>query len=647
MFKVYVLRNEKEYPLYEPLDDEMRIIEPVLEEEMGTAGSFSFKINRGHPNFDKLVPRQSEITLYDNQKPIFYGRMLKPEMDFENMVTVACEGELAYLLDSIQRPFSYSGGVGPYIEKLLEVHNGQVQEERRIYLGTITVTGDDTERELTEYCNTLSVLNKISDSYGGYFRIRHSAGKRYLDYLWDYGGVNEQTIRFGENLLDLTKYVDTSDMITCLIVQGGEEEYQDELGETQTRTTEITSVNNGLDYIENMAASEQYGRIWGYKKFDDVTDPNVLIAKARVYLEETSVLPETIEISAVDLALINTEISGFQLGYWTNIISQSHGINQQLLLSKRSINLLDPTKGSIVLGRQMSTLTGTANKNQTEISDRVEQTAKDASEEINRKVENATTLITGGFGGYVVLDNIDPSTGKKMHPWRILVMNTPDKSTAQNVIQINQNGIGFSTTGINGPNRNAWSIDGNLLADFVSTVSMLADRIRGGTLEVGGKGLGKDGVIQVLDASGNVLMIMNKDGIQINAGKLKAPEIIGGSAEFGDGLFEANEEMVYLGGFMATNAWGRDIFQSFDEQCGMSADPAKKGGFWFWAGWTNEESYDFAVNNDGMCLAQDFRCMGGQDFWQGWTLTETMRDVYRKLDSLQDQIDNIDTGGDE
>ena len=77
----------------------------------------------------------------------------------------------------------------------------------------------------------------------------------------------------------------------------------------------------------------------------------------------------------------------------------------------------------------------------------------------------------------------------------------------------------------------------------------------------------------------------------------------------------------------------------------MSANPNKKGGFWFWAGWINENSYDFAVNNSGLCLANDFKCMGNQSFWKGWTLTATMEDIYNKLSNLQEQIDSIDMGG--
>ncbi len=648
MYRVYVEQNGQKYPLYEPLDDEMRIFEPVLTEEPGNAGSFQFRVYAGHKNYSRLQPCNSEVILYRDKEELFRGRILKPEHDFQNMVTITCEGELTYLLDSIQRPRTISGSVNVYIEQLLKVHNEQVEPKKRIEIGYINVAGTDMdiERTISAYTSTLALLRELPEKYGGYLRIQNRNGKKYLDYVWDYGGINSQTIRFGENLLDLNKYVDASGIITCLIPLGGEMEYQDELGETQTKTVNITSVNEGKDYITaDQEILERYGRIWGTQKFEEITSPKLLLEKAQEYLKEAAVLPETIEISAVDLSDIGMAIERFQIGYWTNVVSSPHGINQRYMLSQRTLNLLDPTQGSITLGRETSTLTESINKNQVTVSDRIDKLQESTSEEINRKIDNATTLITGGFGGYVILDNIDPATGKKMHPWRILIMNTPDKDTAKNVIQINQNGIGFSTTGINGPYSNAWTIDGNLVADFVTTGTMLADRIRGGTLEVGGPGLGKAGVIRVLDENGTELMRMSLTGIVINSGKLKAPEIVGGHATFADGLFEANEDMVYIGGFMATYDWGRDIFQSFDEQCGMSADPNKKGGFWFWAGWRNEETYDFAVNNDGLCLAYDFKCMGGQSFWKGWSLTETMQDVYNRLSNLEERIDNIDTGG--
>lgn len=511
-----------EYPIYEPLDDTLRIFEPVLTQEMGSAGSFTFRVYKGHPYYKQLKVLTSEVIVYDDGACVFCGRMWRPEQDFDNMVAVTCEGELTYLLDSRQRPFTYTGGIDGYIGQLLDVHNSQVDTSRQIKKGNIVVSGDSGYKEWTVqgFSDTLTLLRQLPESFGGYLRIRHEAGVRYLDYLWDYGGINSQVIRFGENLLDLTHYVDATQIITCLIPQGADVEYKDESGETQSRAVDITSVNGGVDYIENAEAVELYGRIWGYQKWDDVTEPGILLAKSREYLKEASTLPASMEVSAVDLAAIDSTVQQFQLGFWTDVSSDPHGINQKFLLTRREISLLDPGQGSITLGRQTETLTGTTVKNQTAVSERIEKVAEDTAQEINRRVENATQLIMGGKGGYVVIDNIEPDTGNTTTPWRILIMNTPDKETATNVIQFNQNGIGFSTTGINGPYKNAWTIDGNLVADFITAGQMLADRIRGGTLELGGTGPGKDGVLIIRNVDGKELARFDKNGITINEGNI-------------------------------------------------------------------------------------------------------------------------------
>lgn len=511
-----------EYPIYEPLDDTLRIFEPVLAQEMGSAGSFTFRVYKGHPYYKQLKVLTSEVIVYDDGACVFCGRMWRPEQDFDNMVAVTCEGELTYLLDSRQRPFTYTGGIDGYIGQLLDVHNSQVDTSRQIKKGNIVVSGDSGYKEWTVqgFSDTLTLLRQLPESFGGYLRIRHEAGVRYLDYLWDYGGINSQVIRFGENLLDLTHYVDATQIITCLIPQGADVEYKDESRETQSRAVDITSVNGGVDYIENAEAVELYGRIWGYQKWDDVTEPGILLAKSREYLKEASTLPASMEVSAVDLAAIDSTVQQFQLGFWTDVSSEPHGINQKFLLTRREVNLLDPGQGSITLGRQTETLTGTTVKNQTAVSERIEKVAEDTAQEINRRVENATQLIMGGKGGYVVIDNIEPDTGNTTTPWRILIMNTPDKETATNIIQINQNGIGFSTSGINGPYRNAWTIDGNLVADFITAGQMLADRIRGGTLELGGTGPGKDGVLIIRNVDGKELARFDKNGITINEGNI-------------------------------------------------------------------------------------------------------------------------------
>ena len=75
---------------------------------------------------------------------------------------------------------------------------------------------------------------------------------------------------------------------------------------------------------------------------------------------------------------------------------------------------------------------------------------------------DSVALFTGNKGGYVVLKpNADGQ------PEEILVMDTPDIETAQNVWRWNKEGIGYSANGYNGTYSTAWTIDGTFVADFI------------------------------------------------------------------------------------------------------------------------------------------------------------------------------------
>lgn len=675
MFHVYLNDQKSIYPLYEPLDDELRIYDPVLTHEMGMGGCFKFCILEKHPNASKIGLLKSEIMVYQDDKEIFRGRVLKPEYNMKRIVSVTVEGDLCYLVDSLQEPYSIEGGTQVYISRMLEVHNSQVDDYKKIYPGIITVMDPESNvtRSEKKYTTTLEALNtKLVGELGGYLRIRNEGEKKYLDYLWDYGGINEQVIRFGENMLDLERYMDATDIITCLIPMGAEMEYTDELGERQIRTVDITSVNNGKSYIQCDAGIEKYGKIWGTKQWTDITEPENLIAKATAYLNEASALPDSLKINALDLSLIDESIQEFELGYWTAVSSKPHGLEKQLLLTKREINLLDPTAGSIELGRTVKSFLDQVTKGQQDAMKAVDKVAESTSDEINRKVENATNLITGGLGGYVVLDNTDPITGKKAHPWRILIMNTPDKDTAVNVIQINQNGIGFSTTGINGPYRNAWTIDGNLVADFITTGTMLADRIRGGTLELGGTGLARDGSIIVKDASGQMIGSWDKTGLSVLRGILQGVSAVFGGLDNQNGAIEVrdasgrligrwdkdglylikgsievgpfyvDEDGVQIGDFYVS-ADGTNTFASVDGSISIQTEEGGPLGqyaaFKIGGSVVSDHHVDALTGIFGEIYVTE-----NDSLWKGRSLSQVLKDIYNRLGSSSGDDDDDDGG---
>lgn len=654
IYRVTVKTNGNEYLLHDPRDEEIQLINPTLSEEVGKNGTFTFGISPLHPNKDKVLPMASEIMIWKDKEMIHRCRMLDSESDFYNTGSATCEGELAYLLDSIQRPYEYTGSLYNFFVQLLSNHNNVVEERKRFEIGNVTIAGTEITRSNSEYSSTMrEMLDQLTAINGGYLRVRYANGKKYLDYINDYGGINTQAIRFGENLIDLTKHVEPMELITVLIPTGATIQSDD--SEKNDTVVNITSVNGGKDYIYDSAAVAKYGQIWGSQKFEDVTDPEALLAKARAYLEEATSIPETIELKAIDLSLVNVEYESLNLGYWTDIISKPHGLSKKFLLSKKITNLVDPAKNSIILGKVLKTFTGEAAKEKFQINARINAVASNTSKEINRKVENATQLITGGKGGYVVLDVNNPDTGEKMHPWRILIMDTPEKETARSVIQFNKNGFGFSTTGINGPYRNAWTIDGNLVADFITTGSMLADRIRGGMLEVGGQGPGKDGTITVKNAAGTVIGTWDKTGLHVMLGviegsTIRGSVIIGGAINIGGGTFTVdsdgevtlnageinignvniNSTYTWIGDY-GVSAQGTGVFYSRDSEHSVRIDAATSDEYSYHPhillakGNNQTHISELVLSTGDIYLTQD------DDFWQGWSLTEEIKLLHKKV----------------
>lgn len=659
MYKINNVINGRTYCLHDQRDRNLRVIEPRLTLTLNKTGALTFRIPSGHMYYSTLKKMKSSIQVIEDGVLIYEGRILSDESDFHNTKDVVCEGSLSYLIDSAQRPFSLTGNIHDFLAQMVENHNGQVEERKQFVLGRVNVADENNElkRESTKIDNTWNTLKaQLIDVHGGYIWVEYKDGKKYLNYTYDYGGKNEQQIRFGVNLLDLTKYQDATNVVTCMIPYGGDVEYQDELGETQKSTVDITSVNDGKDYITaEQAVLDEYGKIWGTFQWPDITDPARLLEKAKEYLKEVAGIPDTLKVSAVDLNYTGVDIRRFRVGYYTTAISKPHGVSKDLLLAKLDMYLDDPAKGSISLGTTVSSFTGATVNKQVSISKAVQESETRTYDEMARKIANATNLITGGLGGYVVLDSQDPVTGKKTHPWRILVMNTPDKETATNIIQINQNGIGFSTSGINGPYRNAWTIDGNLVADFITAGQMLADRVRGGILEVGGYGLAKDGKIVVKNANGNEIGSWDNTGLHVLLGVIQGStiigsDIIGGTIDIGNGTFYVDDDgavainsgqimigstwitpnFTYLGDFgVSSNGSGAFYSRNNEITLYTSQFPLMGGPALEVIYNGSKTRIGYGGINTGRIDCDDIYLSGS--WWQGWSLTQEIQLLHDKV----------------
>lgn len=124
---------------------------------------------------------------------------------------------------------------------------------------------------------------------------------------------------------------------------------------------------------------------------------------------------------------------------------------------------------------------------------------------LTNRLLDATTSINNILGNsYVVYDGD-----------QILVVDSLPKETATNVMRINAGGIGFSTSGINGTFNSAWTIDGTLDMQQANVINLVADMIKGGTLQIGFSG-GNNGLIEIYDQYGNQVGQIDQDGIVLN-----------------------------------------------------------------------------------------------------------------------------------
>jgi phage-related protein len=441
--------------------------------------SFTFTIYPDNAGYNKLKPLTTSVTVTDDStgKDIFIGRVLKcpDSMDEQGLIckSVTCEGRLGWLYDSVQPYAEYKVvGIRTVLASFISKHNTQVGDDKHISVGQVTVTG---ENNYTYSVNWVSTMDAISEQlvgkFGGEIQLRDQGGKVYIDYLEHIGHGTDTKIELAVNLKTISREVDETSVITRLYPLGAK------LTDSEKRLT-IGSVNSGKDYIEDSALVAKYGVISGTQTWDDVTQASILKTKATAFLKSANKAKKQYKITAVDLSTIDMNFEQFELGCWYRVVNPLMGIDEDLRIIGITINLDNPEQSELTFGDKFETMTGFMTAKTKSL-----QTAIDNSEFRNRqvidsKIENATKLITGAEGGHVILD---PSE----KPQRILIMDTADINTCKSCIQLNKNGLGFwkSSDGGSaktGPYTNAWTIDGNLVASFITALTLTGLKINNG-----------------------------------------------------------------------------------------------------------------------------------------------------------------------
>lgn len=361
MDKILLINGENEIVIHHPsLDaDAPKVVSANVKEGLNMIPSCVIDISCNHPNFNEFQALKSHIKVEDDKgKEIFYGRMINPTDSFNNGLgrLIIFEGELAYLNDSTIRPREWHDySVKDFLEDVLDEHNNQVEDYKKIYVGNVTVSGN--LYRMANYDKTWPfLLDRLPSRLGGFFKLRKENGIKYLDYLLDVGEVSKQPIVFGENMLDYQLECDTSSIFTKLVPLGADKSTGVEDSPVGNRLT-IEEVNEGKDYLIDPIAVSQYGLIEQTYQWDDVTEAINLKSKGEEYLKEGCKVKRQLQMKVSDLHEIDKSIPGFNLGDDVPIKCDVFKVDENFRIVEVDKDLLHPSNSSYTFGNKLGTLT--------------------------------------------------------------------------------------------------------------------------------------------------------------------------------------------------------------------------------------------------------------------------------------------------
>ena len=235
----------------------------------------------------------------------------------------------------------------------------------------------------------------------------------------------------------------------------------------------FASINDGKPYVDNNSYSSRV--ICAYWQDDRYTVAANLLADAQEKLAKLAVPERSYDCAIVDLQATNPDVYGnlsFALFTTATLIDDIKGTAIDYMVVERHVWPYHPDRNDVIFNSSPIKIQNSV----VQIEDEITNPNSTFQQMQAARIAEATEWLTSGDGYVVARQDSDGN-------WKaLLFMDTPDIATAQKVIQINENGIGFSTTGANGPYTNAWTIDGKLNADYILTGHLNADRIQGGTI---------------------------------------------------------------------------------------------------------------------------------------------------------------------
>lgn len=437
----------------------------------------------------KIIVAQPSVE--SNLQPFRIYRVTKP---LNGRVKVYAQ-HLSYdLSKNVAMPFSVAASSSACASALAGLKTNAVETCPFTFETDVTTNASYTQTTPATIRSRLGgVEGSILDQFGGEYEFDVYKVKFHRQR----GSDNGVTLRYGKNITDINQEENIANTITGVvpfwISQDG--------ATIVTLTEKVVYSPSASLYSQHLTIPVNYSG-----DYENAPSESTLRAAAQAYVNNPSfgVPKVSIDVSFVDLRGTEGYDDAIQLEtvHLCDTVTVQFvplGIDTKAEVVKCEYDVLGEKYNKITIGSIRSNLATTLNDQNAELKSEIVKAGQAAAE--------STSWLTQ-FGGYVTA--IKDSSG---HWIALAFSNNPDptQNTAQ-VLLINQNGLGFSSTGLSGPYYSAWTLDGHLT---------LGGRVNEyGTLTLMGPGSG-DTTVQIGK--------WDKDGLSVSKGAISGVTISYGS----------------------------------------------------------------------------------------------------------------------
>ena len=348
----------------------------------------------------------------------------------------------------------------------------------------------------------------ILDVYGGVYEWDNWTVK-----LWTRrGSDNGVTLRYGKNITDLSQEQNLESVVTGIVPFWA--------NETQVVTLPEKSVDS------TYASSYPYKRtvpVDFSSEWENAPTESQLRTRAQRYITANKIGVPKVSIKVSFVALWQTEeyktvapLERVKLCDTVHIVFERYNIDAEAEVVRTEWDCLNERYRSIELGEARANLASTL----VSMNNQTNQALENTTSELQAAIDRATNLITGQNGGWLKIKS--NSDGQ---PYELLIMDDAEETQAVKLWRWNLAGLGYSSNGYQGPFGLAMTMDGEIVANYITSGSMSANRVRTGLLTSTAVRTGTQVPVTTFDLDTGLLSTVNGEF----SGTISAATITGGT----------------------------------------------------------------------------------------------------------------------